>query len=56
VVTQLARVFTRHVADRCDARVVTAGEAPLVVELATATDRGTEGYRLEDRSGGVLEW
>ncbi|MCX6924759.1 MAG: hypothetical protein NT154_16325 [Verrucomicrobia bacterium] len=54
VVTQLARVFARQVADRSDGRVVKAGDAPLVVELATATDIGPEGYRIEDRpSGGV---
>ncbi|MEI6784575.1 MAG: hypothetical protein WCQ21_27090 [Verrucomicrobiota bacterium] len=52
VVVQLARVFARQVADRSDGRVVKAGDAPLVVELATATDVGPEGYRIEDRRGG----
>lgn len=52
VVTQLARVFARQVADRCDARVVTDGDAPLVVELTTATDVGPEGFRIENRAGG----
>jgi len=54
VTRNIVKVFERQVADRCDARVVTAGDAPLVVELATDADIGPEGYRIEDRpAGGV---
>ena len=52
VARHLATVFARQVASRCDAKVVTEGEAPLVVTLATAADVGAEGYRIEDRPGG----
>lgn len=50
--THLAKVFARQVADRCNAKVVTEGEAPLVVEFATDDCIGPEGFRIEDRPGG----
>ena len=49
VVSYLAKVFTRQVADRCDAKVVTEGDAPLVIEFATDDAIGPEGFRIEDR-------
>ena len=52
VVAHLATVFARQVTDRCGAKVVTEGDAPLVVEFATADDIGPEGFRIEDRPGG----
>lgn len=54
VVSRLAQVFARQVADRCDARVVTEGDAPLVVECAIDDAIGPEGFRIDDRpAGGV---
>jgi hypothetical protein len=52
VVRNIAGVLERQIAQRCDAGVVTAGEAPLQVELALAPGIGTEGFRIGDRPGG----
>ncbi len=52
VVRHLATVFARQVADRCDTKFAMEGQAPLVVEFATADDIGPEGFRIEDRPGG----
>jgi hypothetical protein len=52
VMAHLASVFARQVADRCEAKVVVDGEAPFVVEFATADEIGPEGFRIEDRPGG----
>ena len=51
VAARLATVFARQVNDRCDARAVTEGETPLVVEFATDAI-GPEHFRIEDRPGG----
>lgn len=48
----IVRVFARQVAQRCEARVVTDGEAPLTIELAIAPGIGADGFRIEDRPGG----
>jgi hypothetical protein len=45
-------VFARRVQQRCAARVVSAGDAPLVVELTLSPGIGAEGFRIEDRPGG----
>lgn len=55
VLGNVADVLARQVAQRCDARVVTDGEAPLIVELAIASGIGTEGFRIEDRLGGGVK-
>ena len=55
VLRNIADVLARHVAQRCDARVVTDGEAPLKVELAIAPGIGIEGFRIEDRPGGGIK-
>ena len=55
VIQNIAGVLDRQVAQRCDARVVLQGEAPLVLELAIAPGIGTDGYRIEDRSGGGVK-
>ena len=47
-VQNVARVFARQVSQRCSASVVTAGEAPLVVELAVQPGVGAEGYEIAD--------
>jgi hypothetical protein len=54
VIKNIAAVFVRQVTQRCAAKVVTSGDAPLIVELALAPDIGSEGFRIEDRpAGGV---
>jgi hypothetical protein len=55
VIRNIAGVLARQVAQRCDARVVTEGDAPLVVELAIAPGIGAEGFRIEDRPGGGVK-
>ena len=52
VVENIGRVFTRQVQQRCDAKVLATGEAPVLVELAIAPGIGAEGFRIEDRPGG----
>jgi hypothetical protein len=52
VVENTSKVFTRQVQQRCEAKVVTGGAAPLTVELAVEKGIGAEGYRIEDRKGG----
>ncbi len=50
----VAGVLARHIQQRCDARVSTAGEAPFTVEFAIAAELVPEGFRIEDRTeGGV---
>ncbi len=54
VVMNIIGVFTRQITERCAAKVITSGDAPLWVELALASSIGTEGFRIEDRlNGGV---
>jgi hypothetical protein len=52
VVNNVGAVFTRQVQQRCEAKVVTGGDAPLTVELAVEKGIGVEGYRIEDRKDG----
>ena len=52
VVENIGQVLARQIQQRCDAKVVKDGEAPLTVELAVAPGIGSEGYRIEDRQGG----
>ena len=52
VVENTSKVFTRQVQQRCEAKVVTGGAAPLTVELAVEKGIGAEGYRIEDRQAG----
>jgi len=53
VVENVGRVFARQIQQRCEAKVITVGDAPLTVELAIAPGIGVEGFRVEDRPGGV---
>ena len=53
VVENIGKVFARQVQQRCEARVITDCDAPLTVELAIAPGIGAEGFRIEDRPGGV---
>ena len=52
VVENTGKVFARQVQQRCEAKVVMSGNAPLTVELAEKKGIGAEGYRIEDRQGG----
>ncbi|MCY3018261.1 MAG: hypothetical protein NTW87_04410 [Planctomycetota bacterium] len=52
VVENIGRVFARQVQQRCEAKVVTSGDAPLVVELTVKPGLGSEGFRIEDRQSG----
>ena len=52
VVENIGRVFARQMQRRCEAQIVTAGAAPVRVELAVEKGIGAEGYRIEDRQGG----
>jgi hypothetical protein len=52
VVENIGRVLSRHLQERCEARVITSGDAPLAVELTLKPGLGAEGFRIEDRPGG----
>ncbi|MGC8640285.1 MAG: hypothetical protein ACP5XB_10465, partial [Isosphaeraceae bacterium] len=44
----------RQVAERCETRVLTLGDAPYVVELAIDGTLRPESFRIADRAGGVV--
>ena len=52
VVEHIGQVLARQIQQRCEAKVVRDGEAPLTVELAVGPGIGAEGYRIEDCPGG----
>ncbi len=52
---RIVSVFARHVAERCPAKVVLQGEAPLTVALAFDPAIGAEGFRISDRAGAGIE-
>ena len=52
VLEQIGQVVARQIQQRCEAKVVRDGKAPLTMELAVAPGIGLEGYRIEDRPGG----
>jgi len=54
VVENIARVLTRQVQQRCGAKVVTSGKAPLTVELAVEPGIGAEGYKVADGANGTV--
>jgi hypothetical protein len=53
VVKHIGQVFERQVQQRCEAKVLLQGEAPVKVELALEAGIGKEGYRIEAGQGGV---
>ena len=54
VIKNIGAVFARQVTRRCAVRIITSGDAPLVVELTLAPDIGAEGFRIENQpDGGV---
>ena len=54
VVENIGRVFARQVQSRCDAKVVSQGEAPLTVELAIEPGIGAEGFKIADGANGTV--
>ena len=50
----IVRVLARQVSQRCETKVVTSGEAPLVLELAIEPDIGAEGFKITDGAGGSV--
>ena len=48
VMENIARVFARQVSQRCDARMTSAGNAPLRVILAIEPGLGSEGFKITD--------
>lgn len=53
-VRNIASVLARQITQRCDARVTTDGEAQFTAELVVAPGIGTDGFRIEDRTGGGI--
>jgi hypothetical protein len=54
VVEHIAEVFARQVAQRCEAKVTTVGDAPACVELVIEPGIGTEGFRILDGAHGLI--
>lgn len=55
VIKRIATVFKRQVTQRCKTKVITSGDALLLVELTLSPEIGIEGFRIEDHPrGGVL--
>jgi hypothetical protein len=52
VVGTIGEVVRRQIQQRCEAKVIATGNAPLTVELALGPGIGAEGFRIEDRTGG----
>jgi hypothetical protein len=48
VIENIARVFKRQIESRCEAKVVSQGEAELTVELAVEPGIGEEGFKIAD--------
>jgi hypothetical protein len=54
LIGHIAGVFTRQLAERCEAKVTTSGDAPARVELAIQPGIGTEGFRIVDGEDGAI--
>lgn len=54
VVENIGRVFAHQIKRRCDATVVSEGEAALTVELAIAPGIGAEGFKIADGPKGTI--
>jgi len=54
VARRAAGILTRQITERCDAKVVTAGEAAWSVELGLEAGIGTEGYKIIDGPRGSI--
>jgi hypothetical protein len=54
VLQNIGRVFVRQIESRCDAKVVSKGDAPLTVELMIEPGIGEEGYKIADGPNGTI--
>jgi hypothetical protein len=54
VLKNIAAVFARQMRQRCEAKVVMTGDAPLAVEFTIEPGIGTEGFRISDRVNGSI--
>ena len=54
VIERIAGVFARQVAQRCEAKVSTSGDASARVELLIQPGIGTEGFRISDGADGSI--
>lgn len=52
MVRNIGRILDRQIRQRCEARVILSGDAPLTLELAIAPGPGAEGFGIEERPGG----
>ena len=48
VMENIARVFMRQLSKRCEAKVVTSGQAPVTVELVISPGNSAEGFEISD--------
>ena len=54
VLKNIGAVFARQVQQRCEAKVLMTGDAPLKVELAVQPGIGTEGFTIADGKAGTV--
>lgn len=54
VAKRAGRILARQITQRCEAKVVAAGEAACSIELAVESGIGTEGFRIADGPGGSV--
>jgi hypothetical protein len=54
VIENIAHVFARQIESRCEAKVVSQGEAELTVELAVEPGIGEEGFKIADGGKGTI--
>jgi hypothetical protein len=54
ITRRAAGILARQIAERCDAKVVTAGEAAFSIELGVEPGFGTEGYEIADGPSGSV--
>ena len=54
VARRAAGILSRQISERCDAKVLTAGEAAWAIHLGCESGIGPEGYRISDGPGGSV--
>jgi hypothetical protein len=54
VMQNIARVLTRQIESRCDAKVIKEGDAPLAVKLTIEPGIGNEGFKIADGPSGAI--
>jgi hypothetical protein len=54
IAKRAAEILGREITERCNAKVASAGDAALSVELAVEPGIGTEGYKIVDGPGGSV--